>query len=327
MPDDPWLQLEIPHGVDAFTARRVNSRNPWGFFWATDVHVRCTLLLRHAQPPVAAGAMPRLRDIEVFDVPAGDSDERLLGLRLLSEVHREVFLQLCLDVVEWASRTSSEGEAVSKVLARTWRWHQLLRTGMEDRLTEEAQKGLIGELLALEEVVLPNAPLRAAVQSWVGPLDAPRDFELGGVALEAKARRADHPFVEITSEFQLDQSGSERLFLFVAEVDRALADTGVTLTDFAKGVYGRLASTDMSAAELFESKLLAAGFTWEQDYAGIEWRCGIRAIWAVLDGFPRIRGREVVEGVSHVRYAIALAHLDAYRATLADFSAAMKAGA
>jgi hypothetical protein len=313
MPDDPWLRLDRPSETDAFTARRVDSNDPWSFFWGVDSDGACMLLLQHTGSPVAPEALPKLRDIEVFERSTGAGHARLLGLRLSSDAHRDIFLQFCLDIGAWARLAGSEAEAVSRVLGRMWRWHHLLRGGSADRLSDVAQKGLVGELTVLEQCVLPHVEAKEAVESWVGPLDAHRDFEFGGVAIEVKARRADHPFVEISSEFQLDQS-SERLFLVAVEVDRALTGEGLSLTALAARVLERLQERDPEAADLFEARLAAAGFTWQQDYSDVLWQAGERALWLVDGAFPRIRAADLPEGVSDVRYVLALTHLLPFQA-------------
>ena len=48
---------------------------------------------------------------------------------------------------------------------------------------------MIGELLVLESVLLPHMEASAAVTAWRGPLGSPKDFEIGRVAIEVKARR------------------------------------------------------------------------------------------------------------------------------------------
>jgi len=323
MPDDPWSQLETPRGLGAFTARLVSSDETWNFYWAVDLDGHRVLLLRHSGVALSADSLPKLWELEVFDAPAQGATGRMLVLRLMNPVHQEVFLQFCLDVISWARGAGSEADAVGRVVSRTWRWHHLLRSGSEGRLSVEAQKGLIGELCALEQCLLPNLTARSAVESWIGPLGGHRDFESGLFALEAKARSLDHPFVAISSEFQLDGGFPERLFLFVVTVDRAGTEAGETLTGIARGVAARLKETDQATSDLFDDRLTAAGFTWDQDYSDILWLVGSWTAWEVREPFPRVRATELPEGVSEVTYTLGLTHLEPCHSEPGDIALAL----
>ena len=87
---------------------------------------------------------------------------------------------------------------------RTWRWHHLLRGGGSTLCYRlEEQKGLLGELLVLERpFCCLTSGASTAVAAWRGPLGSPKDFEIGRVAIEVKARRggAIARHVAITSE-------------------------------------------------------------------------------------------------------------------------------
>ena len=120
---------------------------------------------------------------------------------------------------------------MSRMLLRTWRWHHLLRGGRDERLSAEEQKGLIGELIVLDHILLPAIGAKSALESWKGPLDGIKDFNIAKIAIEAKARSSASPHqIGISSEFQLDREGLDALFLFVAIIDNGIADSGSGFT-------------------------------------------------------------------------------------------------
>lgn len=82
------------------------------------------------------------------------------------------------------------------------------------------------------------------MEGWTGPLGAPKDFELGLVGVEAKARSPQRGEVRISSVDQLDSAGVSRLFLSVIEVGAAFDDsaTAVTVTDVATRVRDRISA-------------------------------------------------------------------------------------
>ena len=274
MSNDPWNKLDPARAKGTVTARRVDSGLAWNFFWARDTDARCLLLLRHDSSAAPTAPLPRLRGIEV-DLTHEPNDECILTFRLLDLAHRDIFFRLCQDIVASASAAKTEKAAVDVTLQRTWRWHHLLRGGADQRLSEEEQKGLIGELVVLERYLLPVLAARDAVTAWQGPMQAPKDFEIGGVCIEVKAHRPGaSPSVVINSEHQLDDTDLKGLVLVVLDVDRAALGSidHFSLTDVATRVRDRIEEFDPSAvAAFFESRLSAAGFRWSDDYSDTPW--------------------------------------------------------
>ena len=190
------------------------------------------------------------------------ANTRILALKLLDPGQQDIFHTLCRDIISVAAQAESEAEAVSVALMRTWRWHHLLRGGGGTLLSLEEQKGLIGELLVLERVLLPSVEASAAVTAWRGPLGSPKDFEIGRVAIEVKARRGGAtPSIAITSEDQLDETGVDSLFLYVVDLDEGPEDAtnGLTLKDVTDRVRERLYSLDPGAAGAFEDAGIGGG--------------------------------------------------------------------
>jgi hypothetical protein len=253
--------------------------------------------------------LPRFKGVEVSDSEWIDGDSRILVFKLEDAAHRDLFHQLCLDIVSCASEATTEREAVLLAIARTWRWHHLLRGGGDSRLTQEEQKGLIGELLVIEKHLLPHLTCMDAVAAWHGPLGAPKDFEIGHTCIEVKARRgAATPHIAISSESQLDVSGVESLFLYVVDLDRAPEGTenGFSLTNVATRIRDAISVPDQGALEAFEGLLSASGFRWDDDYTDTMWIEGTHRVYHVTGSFPRITAGQLALGVSDVCYSISL---------------------
>ena len=270
------------------------------------------------QASVSQVRLPTLRHIDVVDWPEGSDGRRTLVIRLLEASHRDIFLTMCKDIAEVAAKASSEAEVVALAIRRTWRWHQLLRAGADQRLTPEEQRGLAGELLVLQRHLLPRLPIAACVASWTGPTDAPKDFEVGRLAIESKARRGGAtPFIAISSEHQLDTAGVDILFLHVVPIDRS-PDNAVgsfTLPDLAASLRGRIEASDPGAADRFDTLLLAAGLIPEHNYNDSRWVAGESRLFAVMDNFPRLVANDMPQGVSSVRYSLALAACEPFATT------------
>ena len=325
--DDPWKDIEAPSESDSINARRISGvgSQTWGLYWAIDVHQQCLLILQHRSTRRPSHRLPRLRGLLVEDMATDDNLGRRVVIRLTDGEQREVFHRFCVDVKEATCVARSDHEAVGRFLARTWRWHRLLRSGREGRLSDEEQKGLIGELRLLESHLLVAMPVRDAVEAWVGPLGAPKDFQIGLLCAEVKAPAPQKAAVSISSIHQLDAAGLTRLFLYVSEVAAASdgSSSAITVTEAASRVRSAIEARDMSAMLTFEERLNAAGFNWEDDYSDKSWVIGEEVLFEVTEGFPRITSTMVPLGVADVRYTIAMSACEKFRVEPAALTGAI----
>lgn len=328
MSDDPWKDIQPPSGLDAVSAKRVDPEVRWNFFWGRALDRKCLFVLSHSSETAPQGRLPILKGVEITDVARGAGTDRLLIFKLTEDVHRDIFERLCRDIVASTGRAETEKEAVSLCLARTWRWHHLLRGGADGRLSLEEQKGLVGELLVIERYLLQCLSARDSLDCWRGPLGAPKDFEIGRLGIEVKARRgAATPHIAISSADQLDTTGVDELLLLVVELDRAPLDTAqsFTLTDLACRVRDRVVVLDPSLEENLDRLLFAVGFDWLDDYSDTPMVEGATRLFIVSDAFPRLAASQLPSGISHVRYSIALQDCVPFAVPLDRLAAAIQA--
>ena len=315
--EDPWKAIRPPTEDNQISARRIPraGSHAWGLYWAIDGKRHCLLILEHRSNLRSSHRLPRLRGLQVEIQPTDDGLGKRLVVRLTDGELREIFHRFCVDIVDATRKSQSEDEAVERFLVRTWRWHRLLKGGGDGRLSEEEQKGLIGELNLLETVLLPAAGAADAVRAWMGPLGAPKDFQLGWVSVETKTRTPQTSTVRVSSANQLDSNGVARLFLHVTQVSQAVGDpvSGVTISEIAARTRDSIASIDISAMALFEERLSATGFDWNDDYSDRLWLIGTDTLYEVRNGFPRITPTMIPSGVESVRYVIELPSCESFR--------------
>lgn len=313
---DPWKPISPPDQTSNVSGRRVDPKLSWRMFWAVDAEKNCLLMLQYNPVNKPENKLPKLRGLEV-EIRTPETDEvSLLVIRLIDSEQREIFYRLCLDIISATRLANTEKEAVERFLARTWRWHRLLRVGKDGRLSSEEQKGLIGELEILRQVLIPVIGVQTSVKSWTGPLGAPKDFEIGRTCLEAKARRgAATPFVTISNEHQLDTNGVNSLILYVSEITAAGENdtNAATITQIAQMALQIIESLDMSMSELFEERLAATGFDWADDYSDQKWLRGPNHTYEVNEDFPRVTSNMYPSGVGNLRYSIFLPDCEPFR--------------
>jgi len=297
--DTPWSGLEAGK-VDT---RRVDAAARWNWFWAVMPRADAALVLQLSDLPHPVPDLPKLKNLEIRfqTLPGGP----ILYIRLKDNAQMELFETLCRDVMAAGELAETEAEALERAIGRTFRWHYLLRGGKLGVLSEEAQKGLIGEIEVLKLLIAELGP-KPALAAWLGPSGAPKDFELKADCIEVKARRgASQPFVKITSEHQLADVPDRRIWLAVLAVDKVQPPHGRTLTEYVNTVTELLERTEPSSVMDWDLHLADVGYDALHDYSAWRWIVSAPEFFAVTEEFPRIAA-PVPLGVSGVTYGLAL---------------------
>lgn len=304
--DTPWSGLEAGK-VDT---RRVSASARWNWFWAVMPRADVALVLQLSNLPKPTPDLPKLRNLEIRfqTLPGGP----ILYIRLKDNAQLELFETLCRDVMAAGELAETEAEALERAIGRTFRWHYLLRGGKQDALSEESQKGLVGEIEVLK-LLIATMGAKPALAAWTGPSGAPKDFELKADCIEVKARRgASQPFVKISSEHQLADVPDRRLWLTVLAVDKVQPPHGRTLTEHVEELTELLERTEPSAIMDWDLHLADAGYDVLHDYSAWRWIVSSPEFHAVAEGFPRIAA-PVPLGVGGVTYALALSACAPFR--------------
>lgn len=237
--------------------------------------------------------------------PFGDG-ATWLALSRKASGNVELFLTMVCDVAgSLDDETASPGPLqVRHFLGRVRAWQEFMRKGVQS-LSAEAEIGLVGELTVLAALVALGMAPATCVKSWVGPLDAVQDFELGTGAIEVKATISTAGFpAKIGSLEQLDDSIRQPLFLAGVRLRQTV--DGQSLPASVEGM--RLAiSGDAEAERQFSDRLIAVGFfdVHADHYSRRFALTGIR-IMQVGKEFPRLTTGSVPTGVTRAIYEIDL---------------------
>lgn len=306
--ETPWSGLE----AGKTDTRRTDASGRWDFFWAVMPPADAALVLQLTELPKPIPSLPKLKSLEIrFQTLPGGS---ILYIRLRDSAQIELFETLCRDVITAAEQADHESEALERAIGRTFRWHYLLRGGRTEALSEDAQKGLIGEIEILK-MLIENIGIKPALTAWTGPSGAPKDFELPADCIEVKARRgASAPFVKISSEHQLSDVPDRRLWLAVLAVDKVQAPHGRTLSDRVTEVRNFLEQTEPTAILDWDQHLADAGYDSLHDYSSWRWIHADPDFYRVVDDFPRI-ATPVSLGIANITYTLALHACESFHET------------
>jgi len=238
-----------------------------------------------------------------------ESDNRwTLSFELLRNEQQGVFAILCCDIIEYSRLAINETEALKLVINRYKQWSKLLETQRSGLMDEHSRKGLLGELLFLQERINKGEPLFMAVQGWVGANGADQDFVYEDGWHEVKSVGSSAISVTISSLEQLDCADEGELVIM--RIDKAAPDkTGaLSLNDAVRQISGNLTGTS-DALDLFRSKLSTYGYIDLQEYSEQKYYCSGLQRYSVNDGFPRLTRQNVPTQVESVHYELSLPSL------------------
>lgn len=277
-------------------------------------------------PSMHLSASDKLPEGQGFAVervnPQGDS-KLWLALTRRPSGSEDLFASMASDVVGALDDAVAAGSTEQKLLrvfiGRVGAWQEFMRKGLQ-ALSPEAEIGLVGELSVLRSIIDAGVPASLAVESWLGPLDALQDFELGTGALEVKSTLSAIGFLaKIGSLEQLEDS--VRQPLFVVSVRLKQTTTGKTLPEIVDEMQC-IVKGDPEAERLLAERLLAAGFIEQHTdrYVRRFIQAGTR-ITEVDKNFPRLTLGSVPFGITKASYEI---DLDKAAGTIVEIDEALK---
>jgi hypothetical protein len=168
-----WQDIQAQSG-GAGLFRRIDETHPLDLYAGIDYRGQRVLMLVVHDAPLN---IPQPGVVEVTCNQRGDQDFALI-LQLVRPQFEELFGRLCQDLVD-ATRDVLPDNGAGEILQRLARWRKLLEAGPRTALSDDALRGLVGELWTLRSMAIPRFGVDTAVTGWVGSLGAPQDFVLG----------------------------------------------------------------------------------------------------------------------------------------------------
>lgn len=199
----------------------------------------------------ALGGVPDVAEYERIDVQrinlmGEEGDWFMLTVNAVS-MHYEAYI-LIESIVDQLRGGVSFRHAVSESLSGL---KDLLSS--RERMTEEQEAGLIGELLVLEHVVR-HTDEDSAISAWLGPMSEEHDFGFDSFDAEIKTTRSEGRVHRIGSESQLAATDDRPLYLVSVQITRSgNADAGFSLADRVAAVRQLLDRTRRTFDSALES--------------------------------------------------------------------------
>lgn len=312
---NPWETINPP--ASNLNCRRVDDHHPFNFLWAKDPEGSCYLVLDCNSKAEVPEKLPTLKGVQVLHLsnPSGKSS---ILIKLLEKQDVDLFYALCMDLIGSTREAENELKVMTVLLKRLKRWHLFLNKSRTRILSESEQKGLIGELIFLRDYLLPKFTPEEVLSFWQGPLDATQDFAVLDTAVEVKCRLGtSKPSVSISSAEQLVPQ-LDILLLFVVTLSKGAHDQPdvINLPIIINEISSIMEDADPESMQHFTDLLLTAGYLNLPEYSDYHFVHSNSEVYEVADGFPRLRGADIPNGVACVRYDVLLDYCRPYNREL-----------
>jgi len=238
-----------------------------------------------------------------------ESDNRwTLSFELLRNEQQSVFAILCCDIIEHSRLATDKNEALKLVIKRYKQWSKLLETQRSGLMSEQSRKGLLGELLFLEQRISDSGMALSAVQGWSGADGADQDFIYSDGWFEVKSIGISTASVAISSLEQLDCSDSG--VLVVQKIDKTTHEraNAFSLNDVVYRMFKALDS-ESDALDLFRAKLNSYGYIDLQEYSDQKYFHSETVMFRVDKSFPKLTTKDVPSQVISAHYELSLPSL------------------
>jgi hypothetical protein len=274
----------------------------------------------------AGDRIPACRGVRtVHEVIATPNERTVLRVMLEDERLLDIFAVLSADLIDAAIAEPTVAGALRRCIDRLCLWQGLFERVPAEGLSEERQRGMVGELLILETLLLPRMDALAAVTAWVGPDPAHQDFIQGGAAVEVKTSLAKrHARILIANEKQLDERPHNALVLAHLRLDES-ATLGESLP-IAVARLRQLLQGDPAASRLFDDLLMLGGYldVHAPIYLPNRWRVSSTRYFRVQGEFPRLTEANLPPGVGDIHYSIIADDLAPFEISAADAAALLE---
>jgi len=271
-----------------------------------------------------------IQSLEGFEVTAVDNYRISIGpiehegsLYILGELRsndaESIFDSLIDDLYSVAQPADSHDGALKNIKTSLNLWIRCFQGNNLRLLSDEAQRGLIGELLFLEKL-LSKFSESDAITFWHGPLGKPQDFYLTDKTVEVKTKLlsgSNQSKIFISSAEQLDQYDDVPAYLYLYGLRIIPNDDPQALSLFSliQRISNRL--KDDESLNSFQNRLVEMGYSPEHrlNYRYPHFCVSSEQAYEIKEDFPKIIPPDLKPGVCEVKYKISLDSLEQFKIT------------
>jgi hypothetical protein len=266
-------------------------------------------------------ALPRSFKIDIRSVEKENltiryyPDSNYIALQLTDNGYHDLFDDLILSVLNRMKHLIDVESYAKEFIHTFYKWSEFFSDKKLTTLSEEALKGLIGELIVLQSFIeeADSYNVNDVLNSWKGPYDQKNDFVLNSKNIEVKTKDIASTDIKISSEHQLEADFEKGLELSVISL-QADPVSGFTLNDLVlkirSSIIERLGDTSILFKALMQKGLTSKNL---QEYDNSRFKAVDEIKYDCnAQGFPRLTKSNIPPGINGLKYNIRLATLSEF---------------
>ena len=300
------ISEKFKQGVEQHTYQRVDSDYKVNVFlgYNEDGHMSM-VMTEHGIPT-------KIKSSKMIDVQMKKREDGKIALSfdLVEDAYASMFTVFCKDMIVVCERAGKE-TAIANAFIRWKYWLELFGKKTTSILEKSEIKGLVGELLALRDYMIPKYGVSDAISSWMGPLAGHKDFEIAETWYEVKAVNENAIQVTISSWEQLESEQEGHLIIARVEETSNVSAQAITLNSLVLNVIDLIEDPD--DMDSFRKKLASIGYTIDPEYDNYSFNTKGIQNYKVSNDFPRIRRNDLSVAIGNAKYTIMIDGINSFK--------------
>lgn len=281
----------------------------------TGQHLYIMSVSKHVEIPELKNF--KFKGVEIFTIDTDHSFE--LNIYLLDNDLKDIFSLFIQNILEDIAESVTENEALIKTLNVISKWKKLFDKINFNGLSIEQQKGLIGELLFINQLLDNKKSSASILNAWTGPDFEDKDFVFGAVGIEIKLTSSKYPKLKITNERQLDNQNLNDLFLILYTTEDS-KENGFTLNSLIQETQQKLA-LNIDELKFFNERLMLLGYLEEhQEHYNKMYSLKKIYNYLVSKEFPKIVKNQLPLGIYNTSYYIELSAVEEFSTDIEEIN-------
>lgn len=287
---------------------RVDAEHPLDFFIGKDDESNRVLVLISDYEPSKISSS---KSLTVLKNNRAIDGRWAIKIKLVNSEFSDVFLHLCVDLIEACSIVENELQGVEIFVSRFTKWQKMMESGFEE-MSISVIKGLIGELLFIDEILFNRIDMGTAITSWLGPEGSDRDFVFCDTWVEIKTIGVGKDSVKISSLDQLDISQIGYLGVIRLEKTSSSDKDGFSFNGIIDMISKKL-ETLPNIRFLFKEKLLKLGYRYRENYNNMHFVYRGINFYQVDESFPKLIPENVRVEIIKAIYSLSLTAIEDWK--------------
>ena len=283
---------------------QISEEHPLSVHVGYENDLRCFVILD-------TGRIDNIDSSKAIDAVCIELSAKKFGLKFLLKYPSldELFIKLCWDLME----CSKDAEyPLNAMLDRYSNWLILLQKAKAGIMSASRQKGLLAELLYLQDQIQLIGE-DDALSAWVGPEGCDQDFVFSDSWSEVKATVKASNSVLISSLQQLDREETGELIVYFMDKLSAQSDGDHSLPQVVDEVKDMIQKPHNK--DLYDCKLAMYGYYCKDtdQYQNIYYSLSEIRKYEVNLSFPRLSVNNIPHEIIEAKYRIDLSSIENYR--------------